>query len=384
MGEVDFTVERAICPGCGAAHELEGGHAIMTCRYCGSQSKIELRLRSIEADLPEVPPPEAEGDPEKDFSHWGTEALIRGILYGTDLELQILMAEALDEWPHTNATMEKYVPLYVAFMVSAQKRLDKAMRGVLGKMICNDTLSRRAAVIRAGWKYGFVLDGSHGLLFALSLGDAGTVKLLLDVAESAARANDTEYAHQALMGVQTAIGREAKLRHVCNQILLHRLPYVSGQVEEWILGHIRREFDVGYRQPSSWVLEMIDDMVSERPDLVPKLRHAHDKCGAADSDQEMDRRLHLVRKLRTEEARLAAVATLGHPPYRMDPAKSQLAVDVLGPLLRQEKFADSAGRALGHFLWLGEGVPEPLRKFREEYEGELPRVFRNAYELRDK
>ena len=245
---VQVQVFKAFCPGCGAPLKLKGSQAIITCQFCGLESKVEMRLRKIEPDIPRVPPPKTAGNPENPYTKWSTSQLVYGILTSEDTREKIRMADALDEWFHVNEKMAGWVPDIVEVMLKSEPELDKELAGILGKLICSDNPKFKQRVIKAGEKYGFRKNGSHGLLFALSLGDAGTVKLLLDIAEWASQQGLKEYADKALIGVQTAIGRETSdgYLHVCVEVLTYRLPYLSGTVQEWIFRFLRNHFDVGY------------------------------------------------------------------------------------------------------------------------------------------
>lgn len=354
----------------------------MTCRYCGTDSMVVRRLRRIDPDLPDGPPPRPPIDPAKDYATWGTEALVWGILNGTVPEDQLAMARQLDNWPHANATMARLLPHYVHYMLTAPETLDHAMRGVIGKLVCSNDLKLRNAAIVAGQRFGFSNPGSRGLLFALSLGDAGTVKLLLEIAEWAGERGLADYCKHALHGVQTAIGREANYRHVCNEIVLNRLPYVTGQVADWIVRHIRNEFDVGYRQPRPFVLGMIDDLVTEKPDLVPKLEQAMRPQRAAESWPMWQQWLADIPRLRHEVTRRIALATLGQPPHDTDPGAIGPAVEKLEALLDNPALAEPAAQVLGGMLWLGSGVPPALEAMAQRRGQGLPRAFVQKYNLR--
>jgi hypothetical protein len=346
---------------------------------------VVRRLRRLEPELADGPPPKPPVDPSKDYGSWGCEALVWGILNGSDLAEQIKMADALDEWPHTGCMGKPgLLTHYVQYMLTAPPELDHAMRGIIGKMICSDDLKLRNLAIRVGQKYGFSNPGSKGLLFSLSLGDAGTVKLLLEIAEWANERGLADYCKEALIGVQTAIGREANYRHVCNQILLHRLPYTHGQVREWILKHTRLEFDVGYRQHWSIVLELIDDMATEQPELIEPLKHTLQKCGSADDEAQFEMRVYTPRRMRTRAGKLAALQNIKGPPHTMKPERTRFVVDELRAHLDDPEFAQPTAEVFKGLLWLGDGVPRPLQELWNERGENLPRVFVDGYKLRAK
>lgn len=378
-----FTSSRAMCPGCGAPLGLASNQAIVTCNYCGCDSKVIRHLRKIEPDF--LPPvkPEKKGNPEKDYDYWNAEQLVNGILNESDLKKRILMAKALDEWPHADYETAALVPVIVEIMLKAEPELDNALSGILGKLICHDDVKLKRQVIMAGEKYGFNVKGSKGLLFALSLGDEGTVKLLLDIAEYASVQEGAEYAEAALIGVQTATGRISAREElkIAMEILLYRLPYVTGIVQEWAMRFLRNHFDVGYTFLYSSVLEIMEDCVYEAPHLTEGFKEALLKCRRADNREEFLERLETIRKLRTDEALAIACETLGSGPGDLAMEDVTLAVQVLSPLFRNPQVRESAGKALKDFLWYGNNIPEPLRFLCEE-QRDLPESLKYYYELR--
>ena len=48
-----FLTRRALCPGCGAALQLDSGQAEIECGFCSTTSYVERRLRTVEAELRE-------------------------------------------------------------------------------------------------------------------------------------------------------------------------------------------------------------------------------------------------------------------------------------------------------------------------------------------
>lgn len=379
----DAKAELVYCPGCGAPLELQAAQAIVQCTFCGTQSKVERRLRRVEPDLERVAPPWKPHDLKEDYEDWGCERLVAGILNETDLAKRVAMARALDNWPHAhNGCVCKYMAVYVECMLAAPPELDTAMCGILGKMICGDKLEFKHCVIKAGEQFGFRLNGSRGLLFALSLGDAATVKLLLDIAEWASRNGDKDYAQQALYGVQTAIGREREYHNVCTQILCHRLTYVSGQVAEWVMNFLKNEFDVGYRYHRDMVLEVMDACAHERRELLPGLERAMSYCKGGEGSYLS--RIAMLTYLRSKEARLAALKSIGGPPEDISDEDAQTAFGVLGPLLEQPEFEEAAVNAIKPFIWLGpdKTVIPVVEQFLQARGDKLHRWLRDSWNLR--
>ena len=157
------------------------------------------------------------------------------------------------------------------------------------------------------------------MIFALSLGDAGTVKLLLDIAEWADSKLADDYAKAALIGVQTAIGREAKRRTVCMQILLHRYLDVSPVIQNWINRFLANHFDVGYVDVREEVIALVEDCALENNSLAPKLINALKKCRRAKDKEAYLTRLDQLKRLRTKAAKRGACVSLGHPPEDLLP-----------------------------------------------------------------
>ena len=311
-------VERANCPGCGAPLALSDQEAIITCPYCGSDAKVVRRLRVIEPDLPLVEPKAEAVDGSKDYDSWSAERLIHAIASEDySVEEKVKMGKALDSWSHAKEKTTLFVPFIIKTMVQSSKEVDDALKGILGKLICSKNPKFRLAVINAARKYAFQTPGSKGLLFALSLGNAGTVKLLLDIAEWADSKLADEYAKAALIGVQTAIGRESKRRTICVQILLYRYMEVSPVVQNWIARFLSNHFDVGYRDIREDVIRLVEDCALEKAALAPKLINGLKKCRGAKDKDEYIQRLQQLPQLRTVQAKRAACVSLGRPPDGM-------------------------------------------------------------------
>lgn len=359
--EHDFFAERANCPGCGASLNLRAEQAVMQCQFCGSESKVERRLRRLIPEIPDTPPPDVEGDRAKELKRWGTAQLVHGVLNETDLAQRIAMAKALDVWAHVNDTMFEYLFHYVAAMPGTPDELDHAMRGIVGKMVCAKDMRYKQRAVLAGQRTAYANPYSKGLLFSLSLGDAATVKLLLDIAEWADSKGLTEYCDEALIGVRTAIGRERNYRHVCNQILIHRIPYVREKIRQWILYHLNLEFDVGYTQHAPWMIELIDDMTTENPDLVPDIQNAMRRGkGTRDVDDYLTR-LRQLKQLRHAAARQSSLESLGTPRNELTPDQRRWAIDILAPFLDVSEHRETTTKHLIAYVWLNDGpAPEVL------------------------
>ena len=382
---IDLKINRVNCPGCGAPLTLKGSQAIITCRYCGCDSKVIRALRRVEPDLPPITLPRKEGDPEKDYERWGSEALINGILNEKDLEKRIAMAEALDSWSHAKKEMTRWIPLIVEIMEKSPPSLDKALSGIVGKLICHDDLKIKEQVILAGERYGFNIKGSKWFLFSLSLGSEATVKLLLNIAEYASlKEGGEDYAESALAGVQTAIGRISNRERlkISMEILLYRLFYVSGQVQEWILRFLRNHFDVGYSFMYGSVAELIDDCVHEKPDLIPGLLKALLKCRGPEDRNELNHRLSVLETLQSDEAKYAALKAFGSPRQDTKPEDIKRAVEVFFPFFSNPHLKEETGNVLKNFLWLEEDLSPFLKGFCETLGDDMPKSLMYYYDLK--
>ena len=205
---------------------------------------------------------------------------------------------------------------------------------------------------------------------------------MLDIAEWASRIGDKDYAQQALYGVQTAIGREREYHNVCTQILCHRLTYVSGQVAEWVMNFLKNEFDVGYRYHRDMVLEVMDACAHERRELLPGLEKAMSYCKGGEGDYLS--RIAMLTYLRSKEAKLAALKSIGGPADDISDENIQTALDVLGPFLEQPGFEEAAVNAIKAFIWLGPAktIKPVVEQFLQSRGEKLHRWLRDSWNLR--
>lgn len=349
--------ERAICPGCGAALELENAEAVVRCDYCGTSSRILLRLRRLEPELAfEIRRPQARPDPKDDFERWGFEQLLTALFEETDPERLLRQARALDCWAHARLENVAWLPALLERMRGAEPTLDRALAGVVGKMICSDSLELRRATVDFGKANAFYPHGTPGLLFALSLGDAATVKLLLEVADLAARQGVHEYSQEALIGVQTAIGREAKRRLLCTQVLLYRLLELSRPVARFLANLIKNQFDVGYTDLLPETLELLEDCLARKEmELYDLLEAAVSKCRRPEGPEDLRRRLEAPGWLKTPKVRDLALSQV-EPLYPCSENPVGEVLEALRPWLDLE----AAQSALKKFVWIGDKVPPAL------------------------
>jgi hypothetical protein len=335
---LEITTRRAHCPGCDFPLPLEAQGGIVSCPYCGTSSLVERRVRTLEPVIPQVPPPDTPHDPSKAYEDWGTARLVAGILRDNEpVEERVAMAKALDAWFHVNEEMASYVFALVELMAGSPAELDMALSGILGKMLCSDTLSFRQVIIAAGERFGMRSPWSAGLVDALSLGDGVTVRLLMDLAAWGSLQGDERYTEAALMAAQTAIGREQAYRTACMEILLHRFLYASPQIREWISRYLRCHFDVGYTDLFAQVLELIDDCARENASLIPSLQEALRFCRRAESANEYGDRCAAIASLQSPDARRAGCRSLGYPPGGMDEEEIRRCLEMVEGLTQSDQ-----------------------------------------------
>lgn len=364
---------RAICPGCGAALELGGPEVEVTCEFCGTQSRIVRQLRKVDPEWLDELKPEPPAEPAEDFVGWGVGQLLHQLAGEKNVERALAMARELDCWPRAQLKNVGWLPALCRTLKKVPEQVDRPLAGLIGKMLCSDDLELRRRVVEVGQRFAFYPHGTPGLLFALSLGDAATVRLLLEVAEDAEKAGALDYRDQALIGVQTAIGRERERRLVCVQILIYRLLELSSGVQEWVVRFLRNQFDVGYTDLLADVLELLDDCLVEAPHLEEGLILALRKCGRPKDSQDLDLRLRAHQWLRHPRAREAAWATV-QPCYPEELQQVEAAVEHLLPFARQSQ---AALKALCRFVWCLNEVPEPFLKLSD-----IPDELRKEIERR--
>jgi hypothetical protein len=361
--------------------DLINQSAITVCIYCGADVKVERSLRRTE---PEIPPciPSDKGDNSREYDYWNSRQLINGIINETDSQKRIEMAQALDSWSHVNEETAGFVSTIAEIMLSSDKELDMALSGIMGKLICSDDKTLCRKVIDAGEYYGFKLPGSPGLIFALSLGDAATVKLLLDIAQWAVEQGDEDYAEHALIGVQTAIGRERDHLQVCMEILIYRFMYMPEFVKNWIARFLRNHFDVGYTFMHGFVLELIDDCEIEAPHFTPLITDALKKCSGTQVRDEFLQRLDVFGFIKSNKAKAAALESLKYPPESLKAGDVEKATGIIAPMLWEEELKNAASDALSKFVWVGSEVPLPIMDLYNNRKEELPNGLIYSIELR--
>lgn len=339
-------------------------------------------MRTLRREEPrfswELAAPEKEPEPENPPETWDFEALLYTLNSSQDREMQLRVAKIMDSWTRVREENLKWLPALLNSLRNFDEELCHKAAGIVGKFLCSsDQPELRGAVLDMLPDYIFLPKGNPGIVRAASLANAATVRLLLDTARHAARAGEEEYAKQALIGVQTAIGRERNERKVAVCILIHHLFEVEPLVSEWILRHLRNQFDVGYTDIVGEVLEALDDALEERPDLVESLERALAKCSRPKNSEDLALRLSAYRCLKNPRAKERALG-LVRPTYPLTQSDTDLVMETLSLLAQDELPA----QVMAKFVWECESLkPEHLATL--ESLRPLPRSLEQALEARN-
>lgn len=362
---------RAHCASCSASLDLDSNSTLVECRYCGTQNRVIRQLRRAEPLFSwEVPQPKEEPKDEVDPESWSFEQLLLALNRGDFPHIQDKILKAMDRWQQVRDDNLRWLPALMSSLRRYPPEVDRKAVGIIGKFLCS-TLEHKKAVLDMAVDYAFHTRGTIGLLKALALADAASVRLLLDVAVKASKAGEKEYAQEALYAVQTAIGRERQDRLVATQILIHRLLDFDDFISQWVTGFLRNQLDVGYTDLAGDVLELYDEAVMDRPELAAPLRRALTKCGRPKSTEQLGERLSTLRWLKTPAAQEMALELI-EPTYPHQDAECEMVIEILGPRLPEV----AAAQALSRFAWSGdklhprfltmaespELLPEPLAR----------------------
>jgi hypothetical protein len=357
--------ESATCWGCGAPLDVPGDQAVVRCAQCGSESKIERRLRALPLDVP------VEADEQR-----ATVELVERLERATDLAERVTLAqEAFEGWSHINRTLARRVGRLMDLM-RGDVRLAHALGEAIGKLLCEGDVTLQNAVVREA--QGRVLDlaGPRSLLWQLGLGKGLCLKPLLDAADKASAQGALAYAGAALWAARTLLERNYDEHPVLAGIILHRLLYLRGAALAWALRFVRGQEGLGYRYPPEELLRFIDDCAVERPDLVPELTRGLTETPLA-SESEYRARLDLLAELRSVAARAALLRTLPALPTGASLRLARAVVERVLAALDDVQLASAAAEALEH-LTVDE-VPAPIHSLVREQGDALPEVLRRVY-----
>jgi hypothetical protein len=301
------------CPGCGAMLKYSNDATIVLCGSCGTDSRVERRLRAPDPDpdreiaRPRHPDEVGSRDEASDDDP-ETDHLIWRILHDPDFNTRFRLAFKLgDAWQFANRTTARLLPPLLKWMQHEDQRLQRVVSQVVCKLLCHGDPDLRNAAIQAAERVIFDLNGPRPLLFEVGMGNGTCLKLLLDAAEFGVRSGDFQFACQALLGVDYIFQRNFPQHEVMGQIILYRMLYLTGPTLAFAFLLAQRQVTgTGFHYKPETLLRFIDEAVLERPTLVPELSRSF-YCGGANSLSDLQYRIHFYKSLQSDAARCAAL-----------------------------------------------------------------------------
>ncbi len=365
--------ERVICPGCGNALNLEDNLTLVTCPFCDTKSRIVRKLRRAEPRFSwEIQQPEKKPEPGTPPSQWSLEELLACLNDGDRPDLHHQITQAMDSWSRVSEENLKWLPPLMMSLPHWEPELALRAAGIIGKYLCSDKRELRHKVLQMLPEFLLLPRGCEALLKVTALADAAAVRMLLDTARHACAQNDLDYAKAAMLAIQTAIGRERNERKTATCLLIHQIFDVHPFMAEWILTFLRYQFDVGYTDFLGETLEVLDDALHEREDLVEGLLKALKKCSRPKSSEDLALRISACGFLRHPTAREEALKTIT-PPYPLKQEDVDRVMQSFCLMAGERLVADS----LSKFIWNGEYLhPEHLAQL--ESQRPLPQSLEQA------
>ena len=338
---------RAHCSGCGAALDLVENETLLTCPFCGTCNRIIRQLRRAQPLFSwEIEQPKKPSEPSPNVEQWGFEELLATLNSQERPELNEQILSTIDSWRQVRESNLRWIPALMTSLKHLPQEIDRKAAGLIGKFLCSDDMKLRQKVLEMGHQFAFHETGTPGLLFSLSLADAASVRLLIDVAIKASAAGLEAYAQEALYGIQTAIGRERQDRTVAMQILLHQLFDFDEFITKWALKYIRNHFDIGYRDILGEVLEAVEESIPDRPDLTEGLLSALQRCGRPKNTECLQLRLSAYAWLEHPRAKKAALELIV-PTYPLEDVDIETVLEALRPEIHNTEVA----RTISKFAW---------------------------------
>ena len=368
--------QRTLCPGCGAALNLRDDETLIDCQFCGTTSRIVRQLRRAEPRFSwELTQPQKEPDAKVPVKTWSFEELLYTLNTGNRPDLQEDILKSMNSWQRVQEQNLKWLPPLMNSLLHFPDDLSIKAAGIIGKFLCSKDLDLKNKVLDMIPPFLMPPKRSIGLVKATALANAAAVRMLLDTAKEASRLGDEEYALAALRGVQTAIGRERDEHTVAIGILLHQLFDFDEFLSTWVIKFIRLHFDVGSTDILGEALELLDEAVSERPDLVDGLLGALAKCRKPTDTDDLKIRLSAHRQLKTEIARNEALKLIV-PTYPLLDQDVDMVLESLVLLCSDPLVANSVAK----FVW-GCKALKPSHKASLESMRPLPKVLERALEV---
>jgi DNA-directed RNA polymerase subunit RPC12/RpoP len=206
--------EKCNCPGCGAEFDADTEQSIQTCKYCGTQSKLETRLVAITAEDVEPPQRRTRADVDNQNSKrldypWEitTEQLCWRIIHEPELMPRVNLAKRFQKWGYINHTAVHFLPWVLKHVQTDNDMVVLYACDAVGKLLCQGDPTLWPGTIQACRGVIFDVKAKRTILSELGLGKGVCVKTLIDAAEYAAVHGDRDYCCHALWAVNTLIGR---------------------------------------------------------------------------------------------------------------------------------------------------------------------------------
>ncbi len=298
--------ERVSCGGCGGPLSVVGLAAVVHCDRCDTDNRVERRTRL----LAEIPLDAAADEDDRSAA----AQLVRGLATLPSLADRVTLAkEAFAAWHHIGPPLAARADTLMRIIVEADPRLGQAIAGGVGKLLCADDVAIHLAVIDAAPRYLQDPAGSHALIWHVGLGPPACLKPLLDAADVLWQRGALALACQALLAANTLIGRHLSEKERLGEIILYRLPYLSGPVLAWSLACLGGAHPLYHRFPAETLIRFVDDIAAEKPDLVPEVAR-HLRPDPIEHETDYRARLDLWPTLQTALARQAFLLSLPEPP----------------------------------------------------------------------
>jgi hypothetical protein len=311
--------EKCNCPGCGAEFDADTEQSIQTCKYCGTQSKLETRLVAITPE--DVDPPQRRSDADRlnqsrkhvDYP-WdvSTEQLCWRIIHEPELMPRVHFAQRFRNWNYINHTAVHFLPWVLKHVQTDDDMVALYACDAVGKLLCEGDPTLWPGTIQACRGVIFDVNAKRTILSELGLGKGVCVKTLIDAAEYAAVHGDRDYCCHALWAVNTLIGRNFPEHPTIAEIVLYRLFYVTGPVLGWALYTMRESYLRG-RYPWQTLARAIDELAVERPEVVPHLLECF-YATKAETPEDYRERVATVTNAQSWGGKSAGCEMLHYPP----------------------------------------------------------------------
>ncbi len=311
--------EKCTCPGCGAEFEADTEQSIQTCKYCGTQSKLETRLVAITAD--DIDPPQRRSHADRlnqsrkyvDYP-WNisTEQLCWRIIHEPELMPRVYFAQRFRNWGYINHTAVHFLPWVLKHVQTDDDMVALYACDAVGKLLCQGDPTLWPGTIQACRGVIFDVNAKRTILSELGLGKGVCVKTLIDAAEYAASQGDRDYCCHALWAVNTLIGRNFDEHPTIAEIVLYRLFYVTGPVLGWALYTMRESYLRG-RYPWQTLARAIDELSAERPEVVPHMLECFYST-KAETPEDYRERVAIITNAQCWGGKAAGCEMLHYPP----------------------------------------------------------------------